>query len=185
VRKVCAHSCDEHGRLALCKYILRPPLANDRLKILDGKVVRLEFKKPWSDGTTSVELAPSALIARLAALVPAPRRHLTGYFGVLSSHSCLRSQVVPVPAVAAPDENDKPSLPLSHYISWSQLLKKTFDIDTVCPRCKTPLRLIAMIETEDTIKKILSKPWDCPPVRRNSGPHDRHPRNLVARAETG
>ena len=170
---------DEHGRLALCKYILRPPLANDRLKILDGKVVRLEFKKPWSDGTTSVELAPSALIARLAALVPAPRRHLTGYFGVLSSHSCLRSQVVPVPAVAAPDENDKPSLPLSHYISWSQLLKKTFDIDTVCPRCKTPLRLIAMIETEDTIKKILSamglpteapKLWPArPPPSQSSG----------------
>jgi hypothetical protein len=28
----------------------RPPLANDRLKILDDNVVRLEFKKPWSDG---------------------------------------------------------------------------------------------------------------------------------------
>jgi hypothetical protein len=53
-------------------------------------------------------------------------------------------------------ENDKPSLPLSHYISWSQLLKKTFEIDTVCPRCKTSLRLIATIETEDTIRKILS-----------------------------
>ena len=73
---------DKHGRLALCKYILRPPLANDRLKILDDKVVRLEFKKPWSDGTSSVELAPLALIARLAALVPPPKRHLTGYFGV-------------------------------------------------------------------------------------------------------
>ncbi|HJX51779.1 MAG TPA: hypothetical protein VJ801_03345 [Polyangia bacterium] len=34
---------DKQGRLALCKYILRPPLANDRLKILDDKVVRLEF----------------------------------------------------------------------------------------------------------------------------------------------
>ena len=32
---------DKHGRLALCKYILRPPLANDRLKILDDNVVRL------------------------------------------------------------------------------------------------------------------------------------------------
>ena len=82
-------------------------------------------------------------------------RHLTGYFGVLSSHSSLRSQIVPVPVVPTPEEKDKPSLPLSHYISWSQLLKKTFEIDTVCPRCKTPLRLIAMIETEDTIQKIL------------------------------
>jgi hypothetical protein len=44
---------DEQGRLALCKYILRPPLANDRLKILDDSVVRLEFKKPWSDDYAS------------------------------------------------------------------------------------------------------------------------------------
>ncbi|MBN2575695.1 MAG: transposase [Deltaproteobacteria bacterium] len=44
---------DEPGRLALCKYILRPPLANDRLKILDDQVVRLDFKKPWSDDYAS------------------------------------------------------------------------------------------------------------------------------------
>jgi hypothetical protein len=35
-------------------------------------------------------------------------------------------------------------------------LRKTFEIDTVCPRCKSPLRLIALIKNEDTIKKILS-----------------------------
>jgi hypothetical protein len=49
---------DEAGRIALCKYILRPPLANDRLKILDDNLVRLSFKKPWSNGTSAVELAP-------------------------------------------------------------------------------------------------------------------------------
>jgi hypothetical protein len=42
---------DKQGRVTLCKYILRPPVANDRLKILDDGEVRLEFKKPWSDGT--------------------------------------------------------------------------------------------------------------------------------------
>ena len=106
-----------------------------------------------------MELAPLALIARLAALVPPPKRHLTGYFGVLSSHSSLRSQCVPVPVPeTTPQQEDKSSrtLPLSHYISWSQLLRKTFEIDTVCPRCKSPLRLIALIKNEDTIKKILS-----------------------------
>ena len=40
----------------MCKYILRPPLANDRLKILDDGDVRLELKKPWFDGTTSIEM---------------------------------------------------------------------------------------------------------------------------------
>jgi hypothetical protein len=34
----------------------------------DGNV-KLEFKRPWSDGTTSIELSPLVLIARLAALV--------------------------------------------------------------------------------------------------------------------
>ena len=42
---------DKQGRLTLCKYILRPPIANDRLKIVDDSHVRLDFKKPWSDGT--------------------------------------------------------------------------------------------------------------------------------------
>jgi hypothetical protein len=150
---------DEPGRIALCKYILRPPLANDRLKILDDNLVRLSFKKPWSNGTSAVELAPLALIARLAALVPAPRGHLTGYFGVLSSHSSHRSQCVPGPVpetTPKPEDKSPRTLPLSHYISWSELLRRTFAIDTLCPRCKTPLRLIALIETEATIKKILS-----------------------------
>jgi len=83
----------------LCKYILRPPLANDRIAIIDDAHVRLDFKKPWSDGTSAVELVPLALIARLAAFVPPPLRHLTGYFGVLSSHSRRRSQCVPAPAL--------------------------------------------------------------------------------------
>ena len=42
---------DKKCRENLCKYILRPPFANDRLKILDDGNVRLEFKRPWSDGT--------------------------------------------------------------------------------------------------------------------------------------
>jgi hypothetical protein len=120
----------------------------------------------------------AALIARLAVLVPPPKRHLTGYFGVLSSHSSLRSQIVPAPAVAAPEENDKPSLPLSHYISWSELLKKTFAIDTACPACNSPLRLIALIKTDDIIKKILKamglpteapKLWPARPPPSESG----------------
>ena len=49
---------------------------------------------------------------------------------------------------------------------------------TVCPRCQTPLRLIAMIETEDTIKKILAamglpteapKLWPARPPLSQSG----------------
>jgi hypothetical protein len=85
---------DKKGRENLCKYILRPPLANDRLKILDDGNVRLEFKRPWSDGTSSVDLAPLALIARLAALVPPPRKHVVRYSGVISSHAVVSLYVL-------------------------------------------------------------------------------------------
>ena len=44
---------DKPGRETLCRYILRPPLANDRLHILPGGNVKLEFKKPWSDDYAS------------------------------------------------------------------------------------------------------------------------------------
>jgi hypothetical protein len=89
---------DKAGRERLCRYILRPPLANDRLSMLDDGHVRLDFKRPWSDGTASVQLPPLALLARLAALVPPPKRHLVRYFGVLSFQAASRSQVVPAPA---------------------------------------------------------------------------------------
>jgi hypothetical protein len=158
---------DKQGRLTLCKYILRPPLANDRLKILDDGKVKLEFKKPWSDGTTSVELEPLALIARLAALVPPPKRHTVRYFGVLSSHAASRSEVVPSPAVPTPVEQDKPKN-TSRYISWSELLRRTFGFEIVCSKCHSQLRLIALIKTEDIAKRILTAmhlPSDVPQLR--------------------
>jgi len=62
---------DKEGRERLCRYVLRPPLANERLKILDDGDVRLDFKRPWTDGTSSVKLAPLALRSRPRAA----RRH--------------------------------------------------------------------------------------------------------------
>jgi hypothetical protein len=104
----------------------------------------------------AVELEPLALIARLAALVPPPKRHLTRYFGVLSSHASSRSQVVPAHAEqpltpAAPDK----SAGKSRYIPWAQLLRKTFGFEIVCSTCHSQLRLIALIKTEAVAKKIL------------------------------
>ncbi len=137
---------DKEGRARLCRYILRPPFANDRLSILPGGDVRLAFKKPWSDGTAAVELAPLAFIARLAALVPPPRRHTVRYFGVLSSHARLRSQVVPAPASQPllPADPDKPTRK-SRYIPWAELLRRTFGFEITCSQCKAELRLIALI----------------------------------------
>jgi hypothetical protein len=147
---------DQPGRERLCRYILRPPLANDRLTLSDDGTVHLAFKRPWQDGTSAVKLEPLALIARLAALVPPPKRHTVRYYGVLSSHAAARRLVVPKPAearladgaAAAPARKSK-------YIPWAELLRRTFAIDIKCQSCGSRLRLRALIKTEAVIKKIL------------------------------
>jgi len=48
----------------------------------------------------------------------------------------------PVPE-STPEEEDKSS-------------RTPFEIDTIYPRCKSPLRLIVLIKNGDTIKKILA-----------------------------
>jgi hypothetical protein len=90
-------------------------------------------------------------------LVPPPKRYLVRYFGVLSSHAASRSDVVPAPAEptpATPIEQDKPKN-TSRYIRWSELLRRTFGFEIVCSKCQAPLRLIALIQTENIAQKIL------------------------------
>jgi len=130
-----------------------------RLHILPDGNVQLDFKRAWSDGTRFIVLKPLALISRLGALVPAPRRHITRYFGVLSSHSRLRSQVVPVapPKTVEPQAAPDPRpVARPRYIAWAELLRRTFGSDVTCAKCGGHLRLIALVKTESTIKKILA-----------------------------
>jgi hypothetical protein len=46
-------------------------------------------------GTTHVLFTPLDFMARLAALVPKPRVHLTRYHGVFAPHSRWRAQITP------------------------------------------------------------------------------------------
>ena len=130
----------------------------------EGKV-QLDCKRPWSDGTNAVMLAAHALIARLAAIIPPPRRPVTRYFGVLSSNSALRSRIIPGsaspwPADAQDEETPADDTPpvkrKSKYIPWNKLLRRTFNVDVKCANCKGDLRLIALIKTAATIEKILA-----------------------------
>ncbi len=61
-----------------------------------------------------------------------------------SSHATSRSDVVPPPAAPAPaDDKGKPKN-TSKYISWSELLRRTFGIEVVCTKCKSQLHTIAV-----------------------------------------
>ena len=52
----------------LCRYVLRPSLAENRLRRLADGRVRLELKRPWSDGTTHLLFEPVEFLEKLATL---------------------------------------------------------------------------------------------------------------------
>jgi hypothetical protein len=47
---------DRQGREMLCRSILRPPVANERVHHMEDGAVTLEFKRAWKDGTRRLGL---------------------------------------------------------------------------------------------------------------------------------
>jgi len=144
----------------LARYVARPPVATERLTLTEGGFVRLTLKTPYRDGTTHMIFEPEDFIARLAALVPKPRAHLTRYHGVFAPASPDRPQVVPGTHAAVSNraaESSEPSgTDRQRSLTWSQRLKRVFAIDIeTCRRCGGQLKVIASIEEPAVIERIL------------------------------
>ncbi|MBM4220170.1 MAG: IS91 family transposase [Gammaproteobacteria bacterium] len=120
----------------LCRYMSRPPVATERMALTSCGQVRYQLKTPYRDGTTHIVMEPLDFVARLAALVPPPRMHLTRYHGVFAPHSTLRAAVTPAhrgtggskpPATAG--ESAKPPTPRHVALSWARRLNRVFGIE--------------------------------------------------------
>jgi Putative transposase len=150
----------------LCRYLLRPPVAPDRLQRLDDDRILLTLKTAWADGTRHLLFAPMELLEKLAALTPRPRINLILYHGVLAPHARWRARVVaygslPETAAAAlnvgrdSDDDTTSPAPPRHW-AWANLMRRAFDIDVLaCPRCGGRLRLLGTIEDPVAIRAIL------------------------------
>src|SRR5512134_560441 len=79
----------------LTRYVSRPAVSEERLDLTAQGQVRYRLKNAYRDGTTHIALEPLDFIARLAALVPPPRVHLTRFHGVFAPHAALRAAITP------------------------------------------------------------------------------------------
>ena len=143
----------------LCRYVLRPPVSEERIEIRGTSAV-YKLKSQWNDGTSSILLSGTEFIEKLVAIIPQPRIHLTRFHGVLAPHSKIREKVVPAKASAAHEpepELSNAQKPLrAHRLGWSELLKRVFNVDlTRCPSCGGQIKFIAAITNADAIGKIL------------------------------
>ena len=135
-----------------CRYALRGPIANGRLSSGPRDLLTYHLKAPKPDGTTQLVLSPMTLLERLARLVPAPRLHLTRYFGVLSNAARWRKHIVPKP-------RDSSAIPLlkrgGRWLDWASLLRRVFLAEVLACGCGGTRRVIAAIEPGPTCRKIL------------------------------
>ena len=157
-------SCEGHQkdkRERLCRYIARPAVAGPRLSLSSTGKVLYTLKTPYRDGTTQVAFEPVDFIARLAALVPKPRVNLTRYHGVLAPNHRWRGLVTPAKrgkgAKRLPNKEVASPAERHAAMTWAQRLKRVFSVDIeVCGRCGGSLKVIACIEDQDIIDRILA-----------------------------
>jgi Putative transposase len=166
---------DRAGVERLCRYVLRPPFAQERLRLRgDGRIV-LELKRAWHDGTRELVFEPLEFLERLAAMTPRPETNLLICHGVLAPRARWRTRVIvygrPVPEptastaplAAGPDGTGlKTASPRAW--SWAALMHRAFGIDVLtCAHCGGRLRLIATLHDPAVIRTILTHVALCRP----------------------
>src|SRR5262245_6872846 len=154
---------DRDGLERMCRYLARPPIANERLARLEDGRLELTLKRPWRDGTTALRFTPHELIERLVSQVPRPRRHLTRYHGVLAPASGVRAQIVPAQeetTTLAPDLPPPPGcepLRTGGRHTWAALLWRVLGIDALaCGRCAGRMKVVAAVFAPVEIRRVLS-----------------------------
>lgn len=142
----------------LCRYIARPSILEKRLSITPAGNVRYQLKTPYRDGTTHVVFEPMDFLSKLAALVPKPRVNLTRFHGVFAANSCFRSEVTPARrGRSRRDNSEKTPEERRRAMNWAQRLKRVFNIDVeVCKHCGGQVKVLACIEDQQVIDRILS-----------------------------
>jgi hypothetical protein len=118
------------------------------------------LKTPHRDGTTDIVLEPLDSIARLAALVPPPRVHLTRFHGVFAAHAALRAAITPGGRGTGAQKRAAASeqlTPADIRMNWARRLKRVFGVEIEqCVRCGGRLKVIASIEEPELIERILA-----------------------------
>jgi hypothetical protein len=153
----------------VCRYVLRPPVAQDRVTVTSEGQVRLALRHAWSDGTTHLGFDPVAFLERLAVLVPRPRVNLILYHGVLAPRAVGRSAIVP----RTRSPVDEGHARAGNGWRWAALMRRAFGFDVLACGCDGRLRLIALVEPGAVCARILRHlgvPTEVPAARPPRAP---------------
>jgi hypothetical protein len=165
-------------REALAQYIVRAPLSLQNLLVDEGGTDAVVYRAPYSDFfKTDTKVFPAVgFLVEVLQHLPDSRCRLIRTYGLYSSRARgtwsrqphlvrlapegWRRDHQPEPSVhiGVPDEAG-PELSVSAKQSraaWARLIKKIYDVDPlVCSRCRSPMKIIAVITEPTQILRIL------------------------------
>jgi len=158
---------DRAGLERLSRYVLRPPFAQERLRLRRDGRGALELKRAWHDGTRELAFEPLEFLEGLAAMMPRPETNLLICHGVLASRArwlervVVYRRVLPEPTAStaplAADLDDARVKPAPRAWTWEALMHRAIAIDVLaCAHCGGRLRLIATLHDPAVIRKILA-----------------------------
>jgi Putative transposase len=157
----------------LCRYLLRPRLALERLTESAHGQLLFELAHPRADGTTHLLLDPLELIEKIALLIPPPRFQTLRFHGVLGPRAAGRSAVIPRrhdavdegPAAGRSEGTGPRAEPSPGSLGsqsgrsmWAALLKRVFALDVFrCPRCGGRRRIVGLHTGGESLRVLLER----------------------------
>ncbi len=146
---------EEPARLLhMARYAVRPPVAQDRIHETDDGRILLDIPPDPKTGDTVLFLDPMEWLRRVTNQIPAPRSHLTRFYGAYANR-LRKSYRAEDGEVTARPATDQRRLPKSR-ASWARLLKMVFEVDPLtCRRCGAEMKVIAVITEGPVIDKLL------------------------------
>ena len=140
----------------MAPYLVRPPVATDRVHETPDARVLLEIPPDPRTGDTDLVFDPLEWLRRLTNQIPNPRSHLVRYYGAYANRCRRRYRDGEGKVTSRPTSSEDPDpLPKSR-ASWARLLRMVFEVDPLtCPRCGAQMKVIAVITDPALIDKLL------------------------------
>ena len=148
-------------------YLVRAPLSLKKLVYLDGqKAVLYRSRMNPALGRNFEAMDPLEWLARMADHIPDAGKHRTHFYGFYASRVRSSRRETNASDVLAEPTTKRRCPP-----SWARLISKVYHADPlVCRGCRGPLKIVAYITDELSIRRILDHLGLSPPQQDKPPP---------------
>jgi len=143
---------DEEAMENIARYIVRASFSQERMTYIPDEAKVVYRSK---DGKNEKTFDAIEWLAAMCSHVPNKGEQMVRYYGYYSNVSRgsrkKSDQDGLIPCLLQPEESSK-----GYRKNWARLIQKIYEVDPLtCPKCHGPMGIIAFIEAEDVIEKIL------------------------------